>query len=187
MRTGSGMDTRPVRASDRSWVESLVSEHFASPRIVSRGVVHDSLILNHQLDLRIRMAGKMKTQVRTIRAQHLVRGDKRLTRGHRYAAEKWSMMNKLVFIGGAPGVGKSTVVTELFAQIDRSVWLDGDDVWRMHPFMVNDATMQMVERNIQFVLRSFLKTGFSCILFTWVLHQDSIVKRLLQGLEDQQF
>ena len=97
------------------------------------------------------------------------------------------MMNKLVFIGGAPGVGKSTVVMELFAQIDRSVWLDGDDVWRMHPFVVNDATMHMVERNIQFVLRSFLKTGFSCIFFTWVLHQDSIVERLLQGLEDQQF
>lgn len=39
------MDTRPVRASDRSWVESLVREHFASPRIVSRGVVHDALSL----------------------------------------------------------------------------------------------------------------------------------------------
>jgi len=34
------MDIRPVGAPDRPWVRRVVSETFASPRIVSRGVLH---------------------------------------------------------------------------------------------------------------------------------------------------
>jgi len=92
------------------------------------------------------------------------------------------MSSKLVFIGGPPGVGKTTVAKELFSTLDDSVWLDGDDLWRMHPFVVTEATKQMVERNIEFVLRSFLDTGFSYVLLTWVLHYTRIVERLLAGL-----
>ena len=33
-------ETRPVGVGDRSWVRRVVSEAFASPRIVSRGVLH---------------------------------------------------------------------------------------------------------------------------------------------------
>ncbi len=79
-------------------------------------------------------------------------------------------MRKLIFVGGAPEVGKSAVMRELLTQLDGAVWLDADDVWRMHPFIVSDATKSMVERNIQFVLRSFLESGFSYIFLTWVLH-----------------
>ncbi len=39
------METRIPNASDRAWVEALVSEHFASPRVVSRGVLHNALSL----------------------------------------------------------------------------------------------------------------------------------------------
>lgn len=35
------MRIRTRRANDRSWVESLLSEHFGSARLVSRGVLHD--------------------------------------------------------------------------------------------------------------------------------------------------
>ena len=96
-------------------------------------------------------------------------------------------MTKLICIGGAPGVGKSTIAKELLNQMDRSVWLDGDDLWKMHPFVVNDSTKKMVEKNIQYILRSFLETGFSYILFSWVLHDNSIVKRLLSGLDSFTF
>jgi len=34
------MEIRPVGAADRPWVRGVVSEAFASPRIVSRGVLH---------------------------------------------------------------------------------------------------------------------------------------------------
>ncbi len=39
------MRIRTRRANDRSWVESLVSEHSGSTRVVSRGILHDALSL----------------------------------------------------------------------------------------------------------------------------------------------
>ena len=98
-----------------------------------------------------------------------------------------SKMTKLVFIGGAPGVGKSTVCSEILNRTENAVWLDGDDLWRMQPFVVNESTKAMVERNIQFVLRSFLKGGFAYVFFTWVLHDQAIIKRLLEALDGEQF
>ncbi|MFC1736384.1 AAA family ATPase [Candidatus Hydrogenedentota bacterium] len=96
-------------------------------------------------------------------------------------------MTKLVFIGGAPGVGKSTIASELLGRVGNSVWLDGDDLWRMQPFIVNEATKDMVEKNIQFVLRSFLRAEFAYVFFTWVLHDRAIVDRLLKGLDGEPF
>ena len=96
-------------------------------------------------------------------------------------------MKRLLFIGGAPGVGKSKVAHELLRLVKNSIWLDGDDLWRMQPFVVNEAMTNMVERNIQFVLRSFLKAGFMHVFFTWVLHDQAIIDRILEGLDDERF
>ncbi len=96
-------------------------------------------------------------------------------------------MSKLIFIGGAPGVGKSTVARRLLVRLDHAVWLNGDDLWRMHPFVVNQATTRMVEANLQLVLGSFVAAGFSYVLFTWVLHDQSIIDRLLNGITDTPF
>ena len=84
-------------------------------------------------------------------------------------------------------MGKSTVARELLGREDDCVWLEGDDLWRMQPFVVNDVTTKMVEKNIQFVLRSFLDAGFENIFFTWVMHRQEIVDRLLEGLNGEQF
>lgn len=97
------------------------------------------------------------------------------------------MKNKIVFIGGAPGVGKTTVTRYLFKELDKAVWLDGDDVWRMNPFIVNTETKTMVEKNIKFVLNSFIQARFPYILFTWVLHTDSIINGLLKGLNRSEY
>jgi len=96
-------------------------------------------------------------------------------------------MTKLVFIGGAPGVGKSKVANELLNRVGNSVWLDGDDLWRMQSFIVNEVTKDMVEKNIKFVLRSFIEAGFAYVFFTWVLHDQVIVDRLLNGLDGEPF
>ena len=39
------MEARELTIDDRAWAERLVSERFASSRIVSRGVLHDALTL----------------------------------------------------------------------------------------------------------------------------------------------
>jgi len=96
-------------------------------------------------------------------------------------------MTKLVFIGGTPGIGKSTVADVLLGRLGNSVWLDGDDLWRMQPFTANEVTENMVEESIQFVLRSFLRSGFAYVFFTWVLHTQGIVDRLLKGLACEPF
>lgn len=97
------------------------------------------------------------------------------------------MNNKLIFIGGAPGIGKSTVAGLLLNDLENCVWLDGDDVWRMHPFIVDANTKAMVEKNISFVLNSFIQARFSYILFTWILHLDSIVDSIFSGIDQSDY
>jgi len=93
------------------------------------------------------------------------------------------MSKTLIFIGGAPGIGKSTVAGLLLNDLEDCVWLDGDDLWRMNPFIVDDHTKIMVEKNIIFVLNSFIQERFSYIIFTWVLHIDSIIDTILSGID----
>lgn len=90
--------------------------------------------------------------------------------------------NRLIFIGGPPGVGKSTVAKLFLDQLENSIWLDGDDLWRMNPFKVNEKTKSMVENNIQYVLNSFISAQFSHVIFTWVLHQNSIVDSIIKRI-----
>ena len=92
------------------------------------------------------------------------------------------MKPKVVLITGAPGVGKSAVASILLERLPESIWLDGDDVWRMNPFRVNGTTTAMVEGNIQFVLRNFLSAGFAYVILSWVLARQPIIDRILEGL-----
>lgn len=97
------------------------------------------------------------------------------------------MRPTLIFIGGPPGVGKTSVAKELCLRLLNSVWIEGDDLWRMNPFILNERTIDMVERNIACLLRSFLRSGFSYIVLTWVLHRNEIVRSLLDRIKDHDF
>jgi hypothetical protein len=93
-------------------------------------------------------------------------------------------MKNLIIIHGPMGIGKTTICKALFQALDRSVWLDGDWCWMMHPFVVNDENKAMVERNIQFLLRGFLEnTNYDHVLFNWVIHHEDIMQMVLRGLE----
>ncbi len=94
---------------------------------------------------------------------------------------------KIIFIGGAPGVGKSEVANELHRLLDNCIWLDGDDVWNMNPFVVNDRTIHLAESNIKNLLKSYLEFGFSYIIFTWILHSDQIIQKLLSDIDNNQY
>jgi len=102
---------------------------------------------------------------------------------------KDKMMTKpvLILIGGAPGVGKSTLASGLNQALAGSIWLDGDDLWRMDPFIVNDYTKQMVQKNIGFSLSLFLEGQFKHVIFSWVMHKKSIVEQILASLNTDNY
>lgn len=81
------------------------------------------------------------------------------------------------------GAGKSAVGRELNRLANKSVWLDGDDLWRMNPFTVSDSTKLMVMANIRAVINNFLACpDIECVIFTWVMHEQGIIDDILSGL-----
>jgi len=93
-------------------------------------------------------------------------------------------LTKLIIINGAPRVGKSVTGNLLFSKLNNSAFLDGDDVWRINPFEVNEKAKNIVEQNIAFVLRNYIKASYEYVILAWVLHQQSIIDRLLNRLDD---
>ena len=63
-------------------------------------------------------------------------------------------MKKLYLIGGTMGVGKTTTCQILKRKLDKSVFIDGDWCWDMHPFMVNEETKMLVLENICMLLNN---------------------------------
>ncbi|HIS25919.1 MAG TPA: AAA family ATPase [Candidatus Pullilachnospira intestinigallinarum] len=92
-------------------------------------------------------------------------------------------MKHLYIIGGTMGVGKSTVCRILKEKLEKSVFLDGDWCWDMHPFQVTEETKRMVQENILFLLNNFLGcSAYDHVIFCWVLHQQQIIDDLLDRL-----
>lgn len=93
-------------------------------------------------------------------------------------------MKTLYLIGGPMGVGKSTACQRLKTGLDRSVFLDGDWCWDMHPFQVNEETQAMVLSNIACLLNSFLHCSvYEHVIFCWVMHRQEIVDGILKALD----
>ena len=83
------------------------------------------------------------------------------------------MMNntrpKLIMIGGPPWVGKTAAARELFSSLDNSAWLDGDDVWRVNPFSTEDPRIRNSDKNMAFVLSTYLESKFDYVIFSLVV------------------
>ncbi len=94
------------------------------------------------------------------------------------------MQKKLVFIDGPMGIGKTTIGQRLVEQkLTNAAFLDGDWCWYMHPWVFNDENKQMVLKNIQYLLNSYLQNStIKTIVFVWVMHQQRIVDDILTGL-----
>lgn len=97
-------------------------------------------------------------------------------------------MKKLIIINGTMGAGKSTVSELLLKETENSIYLDGDWCWNMNPFTVNEENIEMVMKNIIFLLRSFLNnSNFQYIIFCWVMHKEEIFKNILNEIRDLDF
>lgn len=87
-------------------------------------------------------------------------------------------------IGGAMGVGKTTVSKLLCKQLPKCVYLDGDWCWCMDPFVVCDETKALVVDNICHTLNNFIKCSvFENVVFAWVLHEQSIIDAIVSRLD----
>lgn len=92
-------------------------------------------------------------------------------------------MKNLVFINGTMGVGKTATSGQLLRLLPGSVFLDGDWCWNAHPFVVTNETKAMVQRNIVFLLNSFLAcSAYQNIVFCWVMHEEAIANALRREL-----
>ena len=93
-------------------------------------------------------------------------------------------MKQLYLVAGTMGVGKTTVCQALKRKLARSVFLDGDWCWDMHPFQVTSETKEMVMQNIYFLLNSFLRcSAFEHVIFCWVMHEQAILDEILSRLD----
>lgn len=93
-------------------------------------------------------------------------------------------MKKLYLIGGTMGIGKTTTCQVLKTKLDKSVFLDGDWCWDMHPFVANKETKKLVLNNICALLNNDIKcNAFENIIFCWVMHEQSIIDVLLSHLD----
>ncbi len=69
-----------------------------------------------------------------------------------------TMKSKLILIGGEAWTGKSTCAEILYKQLNNSAWLDGDDVWRVNPWSVDDPRLRTSDINMAFVLQTYLQS-----------------------------
>ena len=93
-------------------------------------------------------------------------------------------MKNLYLIGGAMGVGKTTVSQRLKKLLPRAVFLDGDWCWDADPFQVTEETKNMVMDNICHVLSNFLRcSAYENVVFCWVMDRQEILDTLLDRLD----
>jgi broad-specificity NMP kinase len=93
-------------------------------------------------------------------------------------------MKKVYLIGGAMGVGKTTVCRLLKHQLPNSVFLDGDWCWDMHPIQITDETKAMVMDNICYLLNNYIRcSAFENVIFAWVMHEQSIIDTIISRVD----
>ena len=92
-------------------------------------------------------------------------------------------MKTLYLVGGPPGAGKTTSCRILAQMLQKSVFLDGDWCWDMHPFSVTPETKAMVMDNIAHLLSNFLRCSeIDHVILGWVMHEQAIIDGLLARL-----
>ncbi|MFA5308499.1 MAG: hypothetical protein WC370_03315 [Dehalococcoidales bacterium] len=89
----------------------------------------------------------------------------------------------LIMISGPPWVGKTTCAAKVFASLQNAAWLDGDDVWCVNPFSVEDPRLRNSDRNMSFVLNTYLESKFDYVLLSSVvLTEKWITDGILNGI-----
>ena len=79
------------------------------------------------------------------------------------------MKQKLIIISGSPCVGKTTVEERLFDSLSNSAYLDGDWCWCVNPFSITDPRLRNGDKNMSFILSTYLNSVFDYVIFSSVV------------------
>lgn len=89
---------------------------------------------------------------------------------------------RMVLLGGAPGIGKSSVAEEILRiAVDGPAlvqWVDVDALWRHQPWRVDAAMITMMQANLRAVIGNAATAGVELLLVTWVFQQASFHEML---------
>ena len=83
---------------------------------------------------------------------------------------------KLIIISGSPCVGKTAVARYLFDHDDNSAYCDGDWCWCVIPFSVGDKRLRNGDKNMSFLLSTYLRSGFRHVYFASVVATDFAIR-----------
>jgi len=83
---------------------------------------------------------------------------------------------KLIIISGSPLVGKTTVTEELYQLFDNSAYCDGDWLWCVNPFSIKDPRLRNGDKNMSFVLSTYLNSDFEYVFFSSVVVTDKKIR-----------
>lgn len=87
-------------------------------------------------------------------------------------------MNKLYIITGPAGVGKSTVSKALAINLEKSVLIEGDDIYnqfvggRISPYKEN-APLELFWDNCYLLINNYLKNGYN-VVFNYIINQKDL-------------
>lgn len=98
------------------------------------------------------------------------------------------MKPKLIFIGGEAWTGKSVCSEILFRRLHNSAWLDGDDVWRVNPWSLDDPRLRTSDINMAFVLQTYLQSEFDYVILSSIVLSDrSIADGILERISGVEY
>lgn len=83
---------------------------------------------------------------------------------------------KLIIISGSPCVGKTTVATSLFESYENSAYCDGDWMWCVNPFSLYDPRLRNGDKNMSFVLSTYLNSNFDYVIFSSVVVMYELIR-----------
>lgn len=96
--------------------------------------------------------------------------------------------SQLILIGGEAWTGKTTCARVLFERLDNAAWLDGDDVWRVNPWSLDDPRLRTSDINMAFVIQTYLQSEFDyVILSSIVLSDPAITARILERISGVEY
>ncbi|MDD2839596.1 MAG: AAA family ATPase [Rickettsiales bacterium] len=90
-------------------------------------------------------------------------------------------------MGGAMGVGKTTLTKAFVHNVKQSVMLDGDWCWEQGcDWNYTDQNKKIVLDNICYLLNNFMRSDtINNIVLCWILHLPEVHKEIIERLQKQ--